>query len=113
MLHRDVLSVRRDIEARADEALARLDAVQVLEGDGPERPGVRRKSSQHEDEAQNGASPSQAESEHIDASSFSCRPEGARSGCVRTIGRASCREGVCQNGEISVVPLTLKKKKIH
>src|SRR3546814_7146199 len=70
MLHRDVLSVRRDIEARADEALARLDAVQVLEGDGPERPGVRRKSNQHEDEAQNGASPSQAESEHIDASSF-------------------------------------------
>src|SRR3546814_6916249 len=57
MLHRDVLSVRRDIEARADEALARLDAVQVLEGDGPERPGVRRKSNQHEDEAQNGASP--------------------------------------------------------
>src|SRR3546814_9292295 len=88
MLHRDVLSVRRDIEARADEALARLDAVQVLEGDGPERPGVRRKSNQHEDEAQNGASPSQAESEHIDASSFSCRPEGARSGCVRNAWRS-------------------------
>src|SRR3546814_15160931 len=84
MLHRDVLSVRRDIEARADEALARLDAVQVLEGDGPERPGVRRKSTQHEAEAQNGASPSQAASEPIDASSFSCRPEGTRFGCVLT-----------------------------
>src|SRR3546814_7708395 len=63
MLHRDVLSVRRDIEARAAEALARLDSVQVLEGDGPERPGVRRKSNQHADEAHNGASPRKAESE--------------------------------------------------
>src|SRR3546814_20192775 len=61
MLHCDVLSERRDIDARADETLARLDAVQVLEGDGPERPGGRRTSNQNEEEAPNADNTTQQE----------------------------------------------------
>src|SRR3546814_17353233 len=55
---------------------------------------------------------------HVDLGRISCRARhtGGRSATVRfraEIGRASCRESVCQYVEISVVDGSLKQKKSY